>query len=446
MQENETQKPKEQDSIPASKVERAARFVRTGFKVGGNYLRHYAKKVVDPSTPKSELHQANAEDIYKTLSQLKGSALKVAQMLSLDKNILPIEYSQKFAQAQYSAPPLSYPLVVRTFQKAFGKTPTEIFDTFSQHSVAAASIGQVHKATKDGQTFAVKVQYPGVAESIKSDLRLVRPFAATILQINQKELDLYVEEVEAMLMAETDYELELRRSIQLTEACKHIEGVFFPRYYPEFSSSRILTMEWIDGMHLDSFLKTDPPQDIRNKVGQTLWDFYDHQFHNLMTIHADPHPGNFLIQPDGRIGIIDFGCVKVIEPDFYDKYFRLLSADILEKPEELSKILHSFNFLQPDDSPSQKEELTAIFTQMVRLLGRPFYSGHFDFGDNNYFLEVAEFGQNMAKNPIMRDTRKPRGDKRALYVNRTFFGLYNMLNQLGANISTRSVWFDKFKS
>ncbi len=441
--EQNKEKPKAQESIPSTKVERAARFVKTGFKVGGNYIKHYAKKIVDPSTSVNELHAANAEDIYNTLSQLKGSALKVAQMLSMDKNILPQEYSQKFTQAQYSAPPLSYPLVVKTFQKAFGKSPGEIFDTFSQSSVAAASIGQVHKATKGGQTFAVKVQYPGVAESIKSDLRMVKPFASTILQINQKELDHYVEEVETMLLSETDYALELRRSIELTQACAGIEGVFFPKYFPEYSSDRILTMEWIDGQHLDEFLKTNPSQEIRNKIGQTLWDFYDHQFHNLKTIHADPHPGNFLLQPDGRVGIIDFGCVKVVDPDFYEKYFRLLSPDILENQSELSALLHSFNFLQADDSDSEKQELTAIFTQMVKLLGRPFYSGEFDFSGEQYFFEVAEFGQAMAKNKIMRDTSKPRGDRRALYVNRTFFGLYSMLNQIGAKISTRSIWYQR---
>jgi predicted unusual protein kinase regulating ubiquinone biosynthesis (AarF/ABC1/UbiB family) len=442
MEEN-TEKSKTQESIPSTKVERAARFVKTGFKVGGNYIKHYAKKIVDPSTSVNELHAANADDIYKTLSQLKGSALKVAQMLSMDKNILPTEYSQKFTQAQYSAPPLSYPLVVKTFQKAFGKSPSEVFDTFSQNSIAAASIGQVHKASIGNEIFAVKVQYPGVAESIKSDLKMVKPFAATILQINQKELDHYVEEVETMLLSETDYALELRRSIELSEACQHIEGVFFPKYYPQYSSDRILTMQWIEGKHLDEFLKTNPSQEIRNKIGQTLWDFYDHQFHNLKTIHADPHPGNFLFQPDGKVGIIDFGCVKVVDPDFYEKYFRLLSPDILEKPTELSELLHSFNFLQPNDSQEEKNELMGVFTEMVRLLGRPFYSGEFDFAGEQYFLEVAAFGQEMAKNKTLRDSKKPRGDKRALYVNRTFFGLYSILNQIGAKISTNSIWYQR---
>src|SRR5690606_27441651 len=114
-------KVKEQESIPVAKVQRAAKFIATGAKVGGNYVKHYAKKMVNPSLDKEELHSNNATDIYNSLSELKGSALKVAQMMSMDKNLLPRAYQDKFTMAQYSAPPLSYPLVVKTFQKYFGK-------------------------------------------------------------------------------------------------------------------------------------------------------------------------------------------------------------------------------------------------------------------------------------------------------------------------------------
>ena len=112
-------KVKEQESIPVTKVQRATKFITTGARIGGNYLKHYGKKLVNPELTKDQLHQDNASDIYKSLSQLKGSALKIAQMLSMDKNLLPTAYQNQFALAQYSAPPLSYPLVVRTFEKYF---------------------------------------------------------------------------------------------------------------------------------------------------------------------------------------------------------------------------------------------------------------------------------------------------------------------------------------
>ncbi|MCU0355613.1 MAG: AarF/UbiB family protein, partial [Cytophagales bacterium] len=162
---------KSQNSIPATKVERATRFVATGLKVGGNYIKHYAKKAVNPDLSRDELHEDNAADIYATLSELKGSALKVAQMMSMDRNLLPRAYSDRFQMAQYSAPPLSGPLVVKTFVNSFGKTPQQLFDSFGMEATNAASIGQVHRAVKHGKRLAVKVQYPGVAQSVRSDLK-----------------------------------------------------------------------------------------------------------------------------------------------------------------------------------------------------------------------------------------------------------------------------------
>src|SRR5690606_7866988 len=186
---------KEQSKIPTSKVQRATSFIKTGAKLGGNYIKHYSKKAFNPDLSRDELDNSNASDIYESLSELKGSALKVAQMMSMDKNIMPKAYTDKFAMAQHSAPPLSYPLVVKTFQKYFGKNPTEIFDTFSQNAVNAASIGQVHTATLDGKRLAVKIQYPGIADSVSSDLKLVKPIALRILKLSEKDIDQYMEEV-----------------------------------------------------------------------------------------------------------------------------------------------------------------------------------------------------------------------------------------------------------
>ncbi|MEL6651103.1 MAG: AarF/ABC1/UbiB kinase family protein, partial [Bacteroidota bacterium] len=125
-----SEKKNTQDSIPTSKISRAGRFVKTGFKVGGNYARHYAKKLVNGDADKDELDQKNAEDIYESLSTMKGSALKVAQMLSMDKGALPAAYANQFSQAQHKAPPLSGPLIVKTFRKYFGKSPSELYDKF----------------------------------------------------------------------------------------------------------------------------------------------------------------------------------------------------------------------------------------------------------------------------------------------------------------------------
>lgn len=153
---------KEYDRIPVGKVQRASKFIAIGASIGTNYLKHYGRKLVNPETTREKLHEENASDIYNSLSELKGSALKVAQMLSMDRGMLPTAYQQKFAMAQYSAPPLSYPLVSQTFRKAIGKGPEQLYDTFEKQARNAASIGQVHQATLDGKQLAVKIQYPGL--------------------------------------------------------------------------------------------------------------------------------------------------------------------------------------------------------------------------------------------------------------------------------------------
>ncbi|MGD1959873.1 MAG: ABC1 kinase family protein [Fulvivirga sp.] len=427
---------KEQISIPTSKVQRASKFVKTGAKVGGNYIKHYSKKLFDPSLTRDELDADNAEDIYESLSQLKGSALKVAQMLSMDKNVLPTPYQNKFSLSQYSAPPLSYPLVVKTFNKYFDKTPEEIFDSFSKKAVNAASIGQVHQATVNGKRLAVKIQYPGVAESISSDLKIVKPIAAQMFKISTAELNQYIGEVEEKLIEETNYSLELERSIDLTRRSSHLKGIVFPKYYPRYSSERILAMDWIDGDHIKEWLVSNPGQETRNKIGQALWDFYDHQIHILKQVHADPHPGNFIITEDDQLGIIDFGCVKVIPEDFYMQYFTLMRHDVLDESYDLEALFLQLGFLTSQDSKKERDFFMKIFKEMIELLGRPFRNEIFDFGDDTYFNQIYEVGERVSKMKEIRNSKSARGNRHGLYINRTYFGLYNLLNELKAEIQT----------
>ena len=303
------------DKIPTGKIERAGKLVTTGVKLGGNYMKYYSKKLVNPELSKDELNEENAKDIYDGLKTLKGSALKVAQMLSMEKNLLPL--------SQFSVPPLSAPLVRKTFKKYFGRYPEDIFDSFERNSVNAASIGQVHKASKDNKPLAVKIQYPGVAESISSDLALVKPIAIRMFNLKGKDTDKFFEEVEEKLVEETDYILEISRSMEISEACKHIPLLAFPNYYPELSSERILTMDWMEGSHLSQFVQFNSDSDLSNRLGQTLWDFYMYQMHGLKKVQADPHPGNFLVSEEGNLIAIDFGCIKEIPDEFYNPYFEL---------------------------------------------------------------------------------------------------------------------------
>ncbi|MBC9932302.1 ABC1 kinase family protein [Chitinophaga qingshengii] len=432
---------KEQSNIPTSKVERAGKFVTTGLKVGTNYIKHYTRKLVDPSLTREALHQDNAADIYETLSSLKGSALKVAQMLSMDKGMLPKAYTEKFAMSQYSAPPLSGPLVVNTFVKTLGKSPTQLYDKFDMHASNAASIGQVHKAWKDGKALAVKIQYPGVANSVKSDLRIVKPFAIRIVGMNEVDMDKYFEEIESKLLEETDYKLELNRSMALSRECAHIPNLLFPQYYPELSSDRIITMDWLDGQHLKEFLQTNPSQEARNEIGQALWDFYQFQVHHLKQVHADPHPGNFLMRPDGTVGIFDFGCVKEIPEDFYYNYFLLTDKEVLKNEKRRHEIYTNLEMIHPSDTPKEVEFFSGLFQHMIDLLTLPFTVEHFDFGNEAYFNEIYAYMDELYNMKEVRESKVARGSRHSLYINRTYFGLYSILSDLKANIITSASRF-----
>jgi predicted unusual protein kinase regulating ubiquinone biosynthesis (AarF/ABC1/UbiB family) len=431
----------EQESIPSTKVERAMRFVKTGAQIGGNYIKHYSKKIIDPSISKDRLHEDNAEDVYNALSELKGSALKVAQMLSMEKNVLPRAYTNKFALAQYSAPPLSGPLIIQTFNKQFGKTPQQIFDTFNMKSTRAASIGQVHEATLNGKKLAVKIQYPGVAESIKSDLKLVKPVAFRLIGLSEKEFEKYITEVENKLLEETNYDLELKRSQEISALCQHIPNVQFTHYYPEYSSNKVLVMDWLDGFHLEEFLALKPSQEIKNKIGQAMWDFYDLQVHTQKAVHADPHPGNFLMTQEGKLGVIDFGCVKEIPEDFYYNYFALLLPEVLSNEETIRKIMLQQQIVSEKDSHKVQQTITDAFIKMTTLLSKPFTHDEFDFSDNDYIDSIYALGEEVAAMKELKESKEGRGSQHALYINRTYFGLYSILNVLGAKVKTDNrIW------
>jgi predicted unusual protein kinase regulating ubiquinone biosynthesis (AarF/ABC1/UbiB family) len=421
------------DSIPTSKIQRASKLIQTGAKVGVNYLKYYGEKITKTEEEaKENLNASNAEDIYDGLKQLKGSALKVAQMLSMEKSILPQAYVDKFSLAQFSVPPLSAPLVTKTFKNYFGKSPNEIYDTFNPNSVNAASIGQVHLATKDGKKLAVKIQYPGVAESISSDLALVKPIAIKMFNIKGKDSDKYFKEVENKLIEETNYINEVEQSIAMAEACKHLPNLAFPNYYKELSSDRIITMDWMEGEHLSEFTAHNTNQELSNKIGQALWDFYMFQMHRLKKVHADPHPGNFLISKDEKLVALDFGCIKVVPEEFYIPYFELAKKESLESPTLFKEKLFELEILKPEDSKEEQEFFYEMFNELLSIFTAPFHSEVFDFSDATFFGRIADLGERYSKNTELRKMNGNRGSQHFIYINRTFFGLYNLMHDLKA--------------
>lgn len=425
------------DSIPTTKIERASQLLKTGVKVGGNYLSYYSEKIVNPSLTKEKLNENNAEDIYDGLKNLKGSALKVAQMLSMDKSIMPQAYVDKFSLSQFSVPALSAPLVRKTFKKYLGKFPEDIYDTFSPDSVNAASIGQVHKATKNEKNLAIKIQYPGVADSISSDLALVKPIATRMFNLKGKDSEKYFQEVENKLLEETDYILELKQSEEMSQACKNIKNLKFPKYYADLSSEKILTMDWMEGEHLSEFAAHNINREKGDKLGQTMWDFYMFQMHNLKRVHADPHPGNFLIDQEANLIAIDFGCIKAVPDEFYIPYFELATPEVINNPVIFNQKLYELEILRADDSEKEIIYFTDVFHRLLSLFTKPFHGDYFDFSDEDFFGAIATLGEEFTKDTQLRKMNGNRGSKHFLYINRTFFGLYNLLHDLKARVNTQ---------
>lgn len=422
------------DKIPTGKIGRTGKLVQTGVKIGGNYLKYYGKKAFNKELSRDELDEDNASDIYDGLKSLKGSALKVAQMLSMEKNLLPGAYVEKFSLAQFSVPPLSAPLVRKTFKQYQGDYPENLYDTFATQSVNAASIGQVHKATKDGKKLAVKIQYPGVADSISSDLAMVKPIALKMFNLQAKDSEKYFKEVEGKLLEETDYILEVKQSREISEACSHIPNLNFPKYYEELSSERIITMDWMEGAHISEFAKINEDQDLADKVGQALWDFYMFQIHGLREVHADPHPGNFLVNSKNELIAIDFGCIKKIPQDFYKPYFELVNRDNLNNKVVFKKNLLDLEILYSNDSEKEEVFFTDMFYEMFEMFSTPFQSEKFDFTDEKFWQHLTQLSERYSKDPELRKMNGNRGSRHFLYMSRTFFGLYNLLHDLKANV------------
>jgi len=425
------------DSIPTNKIERASKLVSTGIRVGGNYIRYYGDKLIKGEDSKNKLNENNAKDIYNGLKELKGSALKVAQMLSMEKNLLPQAYVEQFGLAQFSVPPLSSALVKKTIRKYLGADPEVVFDTFVTQSEYAASIGQVHRASKEGKKLAVKIQYPGVANSISSDLALIKPIALKMFNLKGKDTAKYFKEVEDKLLEETDYLQELVNSEYVSNAAKKIPNLKFPKYYKKWTTSKTLTMDWMEGVHLSEYVaQEDEGHDVRNRLGQTLWDFYMFQIHGLKKVQADPHPGNFMVDQERNLIAIDFGCMKSIPEDFYHPYFELSNKENIEDVSKFDKLLRELEIILPIDSEEEVHYFTELFQRMMRLFTLPFHDKSFDFSSAKFWEDISHLSRDFAGDTQLRKMNGNRGSKHFIYINRTFFGLYHLLHDLKAEIQT----------
>ena len=217
----------------------------------------------------------------------------------------------------------------------------------------------------------------------------------------------------------------------------NIENLKFPKYYADLSSEKILTMDWIEGEHLSEFAAHNTNREKGDKLGQTMWNFYMFQMHNLKRVHADPHPGNFLIDKDSNLIAIDFGCIKEVPNEFYIPYFELATPEIINNPVVFNQKLYELEILRTDDSETEIAYFTDVFYRLLSLFTKPFHGDYFDFSDEDFFGAIATMGEEFTKDTQLRKMNGNRGSKHFLYINRTFFGLYNLLHDLKARVNTQ---------
>ncbi len=188
----------------------------------------------------------------------------------------------------------------------------------------------------------------------------------------------------------------------------------------------------MEGIHLSEFTDRNTNQETANKVGQALWDFYMFQIHELKKVHADPHPGNFLISKKGELIALDFGCMKTIPDDFYNPYFVLAKKETLASKVLFEEKMYELDILLKSDTKEELEFFSAMFHEMLTIFTQPFHVSTFDFSDEEFFGKISDFGERYSKNTEIRSYNASRGSKHFIYMNRTFFGLYNLMFDLKA--------------
>ncbi len=308
---------------------------------------------------------SDAQKVARTMGELKGVAMKLGQTLSMAPDQLPEEVRREFALLQRNAPPMPYEMVAAQFEAGTGIPIREAFIEFEPEAVGAASIGQVHRArTFDGRNVAVKVQYPDILESLDADVRNLDVLTSMGRLLADREMiDKSIEEVREAMLAEANYAQEADNIRAAQAAFEGRDDIVMPRVVDELSSDTVLTMEYIEGVKLDDAMAEMSPSE-RNEVGLRFSTLFTWMFHERQLLHADPHPGNFLYTPDGRIGMLDFGCLKTYDEAFTDNWLRVAVAKWTGNGHRLRSLFDELGFRAQKGSAglsnAQLEELVDI--------------------------------------------------------------------------------------
>jgi predicted unusual protein kinase regulating ubiquinone biosynthesis (AarF/ABC1/UbiB family) len=310
---------------------RAARYARVGTNVGGVAARIAGTRLFGFEGQDA----SNAAALAQVLGGLKGPIMKVAQLLATIPDLVPPEYAAELQKLQSEAPPMGGAFVRRRMMAELGPDWQARFASFDVKPAAAASLGQVHRATaRDGSPLACKLQYPDMQSAVEADLRQLE-FVFAIHRRMDPAIDTteIAKEIGARVREELDYEREARHVRLYQQALAEVPEVRVPSLWPELSTRRLLTLGWLDGVKILQF--TEAPPDIRNRLAVAMFRAWWHPFSHIAVIHGDPHLGNYTVFSEGGeargINLLDYGCIRIFPPSFVggvvDLYHGLLHDD-----------------------------------------------------------------------------------------------------------------------
>jgi len=268
----------------------------------------------------------HAKQLMESLGELKGPLLKVAQLLATIPNVLPKEYAAEMQKLQSQAPPMGWLFVRRRMIAELGPDWESKFKSFERDAAAAASLGQVHRAvTHKGEKVACKLQYPDMVSAVEADLKqlgmIMGVFEKYDNSVNTSEIQ---QEITDRLYEELDYKLEAKHEALYGFMLADEKKVHVPRVIPELSTERLLTTTWLEGSHILDFVKEKAAH--RNEIAHNLFRAWYVPLYYYGVVHGDPHLGNYQVQKDHSISLLDFGCVRVFPPRFVEGVITLYHA------------------------------------------------------------------------------------------------------------------------
>ena len=393
-------------------------------------VKEKAQKVIDKNDDLKNLTGKikATREIVSTMGEMKGAMMKLGQMISISDDLLiPKEISELFKDLQKQSPPMSTEEVLRMFQQNFNKKPQDLFANFEMQPVAAASIGQVHKATLfDGREVAVKIQYPKIVEAIKNDFQNLHKIDQLIKFIypGKPNLDNVIKELKQSLITECDYLIEAEKLIYFRKQYQDkFPMIQIPEPILELTTREILVMEWVTG---DTFEQTlSYSEEEKNFLGQTLYECFLYSLWDLGQMHTDPQNGNYLFTPQ-KIIMLDFGSTREFSKEFLMDYCALFLSLELDHPRLYEKVTKKLDIFEEKDS----FELIKKHFKLIQDLYLPYNaSGIRPITEANPVVVIREF----LKDIELSGRKSPRQE--FLLLDRSTFGLYTKLKAWKSQIN-----------